>query len=111
MNIHSLIYGYGKGDILSFVCFMYFSVTNKGDEIEDSMKVKSPAQEPMVRTYLTIIVTCIIPWVCIGYETVDGQQGAYCQVGYNHLIFNKYGFIKNNQRIFGVWVTVDYYRQ
>ena len=40
-----------------FLCFpCYFSEASKGDEIEDSVKVKPSAQEPMVRTPAIIII-------------------------------------------------------
>ena len=39
---------------------------------------------------MTIIIVVVIPRGCIEYEMMDSQQGFKHQVGYNHLISNKY---------------------
>ena len=56
---------------------------------------------------LEFLMSCgyltIIPWVRIGYEMVDSQQGVKRQIGYNHLMSNKREwnncFIKNAHKI------------
>jgi len=50
------------------------------------MFLDQPSQANMSHESL---LTIIIPGGHIGYKMIDNQQGAKCQVGYNHLISNK----------------------
>ena len=82
-----------------FEAFLFkFQSVQLGPVSRGSQIDQSQSENGLAMWYLTII-----PQVRFGYEMVDNERGAYCRVGYNHLISNKRGwnncFIKNAHKI------------